>query len=40
VTLEIPGLKAVMQMMIRFKIRAADRSPLSQEVWHTIHKVP
>ena len=40
VTLEIPGLKPVMQMMIRFKIRAADQSAISQEVWHTIHKVP
>ena len=40
VTLEIPGLKPVMQMMIRFKIRAADKTAISQEVWHTIHKVP
>jgi hypothetical protein len=40
VTLEIPGLKPVMQMMIRFKIRSADNVPISQEIWHTIHKVP
>jgi len=40
VTLEIPGLKPVMQMMIRFKIRSADGAPISQEIWHTIHKVP
>jgi hypothetical protein len=40
VTLEIPGLKPVQQMMIRFKIKAADQTPISQEVWHTIHRVP
>jgi len=40
VTLEMPGLKPVMQQMIRFKIRSADGAPISQEIWHTIHKVP
>jgi hypothetical protein len=40
VTLEIPGLKPVMQMLIRFRIRGADGAPLSQELWHTIHRVP
>ena len=40
VTLEIPGLKPVMQMLIRFKIKAADGTPINQEIWHTIHKVP
>jgi hypothetical protein len=39
-TLEIPGLQPVMQMLIRFKIKAADGVPISQEIWHTIHKVP
>ena len=40
VTLEIPGLKPVMQMLIRYKLRAADGTPINQEIWHTIHKVP
>ena len=40
VTLEIPGLKPVMQQMIRFKIKSADGAPISQEIWHTINRVP
>jgi hypothetical protein len=40
VSLEIPGLKPVHQMLIRFRIKAADGTPLSQEIWHTIHTVP
>jgi len=40
VTLEIPGLKPVMQMLIRYKLRAVDGAPVQQEIWHTIHKVP
>jgi hypothetical protein len=40
VTLEIPGLQPVMQMKIKFRIRAADGAPISQEIWHTINRVP
>jgi hypothetical protein len=40
VTLEIPGLKPVMQMLIRFRIKAADGAAVSQEIWHTINQVP
>ena len=40
VTLEIPALKPVMQMLIRFRIKSADGAPISQEIWHTINKVP
>jgi len=40
VTLEMPGLAPVMQMLIRFRIKAADGSPVSQEIWHTINRVP
>lgn len=40
VTLSIPGLQPVMQMLIRCRLKAADGAPVNQEVWHTIHKVP
>ena len=40
VFLEMPDLKPVMQMLIRFRIKAADGTPISQEIWHTINKVP
>lgn len=40
VTLVIPGLRPVMQMLVRFKFRAADGGPISEEIWHTIHRVP
>jgi hypothetical protein len=40
VTLAIPGLQPVQQMLIKFRIKAADGTPLSQEIWHTIHKIP
>jgi hypothetical protein len=40
VTLEIPGLKPVMQMLIRYKLRSADGLPVQQEIWHTINKIP
>ncbi|HVE38733.1 MAG TPA: DUF6797 domain-containing protein [Planctomycetota bacterium] len=40
VTLEIPGLQPVMQMKIKFRMRAADGAPISQEIWHTINRVP
>ena len=40
VTFEIPDLKPVMQMKIKYNISAADGSPLKQEVYNTIHRVP
>ena len=40
VTLEIPGLQPVMQMLIRCRMKAADGAPIQQELWHTIHKIP
>ncbi|HLY11928.1 MAG TPA: DUF6797 domain-containing protein, partial [Planctomycetota bacterium] len=40
VTLSIPGLQPVMQMLIKGRIKAADGTPLSPEVWNTIHTVP
>lgn len=40
VTLSIPGLQPVMQMLIRCRMKAADGAPINQELWHTIHKIP
>jgi len=40
VTLAIPGLKPVMQMLIKGRIRAADGTSMSPEVMNTIHTVP
>jgi len=40
VTLEIPGLKPVMQMGIKARVRSADGAPVSLDVFLTIHKVP
>jgi hypothetical protein len=40
VTLEIPGMRPVMQMLVRVRIKAADGSAVSQDVYHTIHRVP
>jgi hypothetical protein len=40
VTLEIPGLKPVMQMGIKIRARAADKAAVSLEVYATIHQVP
>jgi len=40
VTLSIPGLKPVMQMLLRCRMKAADGAPLSQEILQTIHTVP
>jgi glucose/arabinose dehydrogenase len=40
VTLEIPGLQPVMQMSIKLRLRAADGGTISQEITHTIHRVP
>ena len=40
VTLEIPGLKPVMQMGVKVRVRSADAAPVSLDVYLTIHKVP
>ncbi len=40
VTLEIPGLKPVMQMLVRARIRGADGTPIPLELVHTINRVP
>ena len=40
VTLEIPGLKPVMQMGIKVRVRSADAAPVSLDVYLTINKVP
>src|SRR5207248_1384106 len=40
VSLEIPGIRPVMQMLVRFRLRAADGSAIAQEICLTIHRVP
>ena len=40
VTLEIPTLRPVMQMMIQYNLKAADGTKLSQELYATINRVP
>ena len=40
VLLEIPGIKPVDQMTIKFNLKAADGSTVSQEIFNTIHQVP
>jgi hypothetical protein len=40
VTLEVPGLKPVMQMHLKFRVKAADGTPLPLEVYSTINRVP
>ncbi|MBI4662870.1 MAG: hypothetical protein HY735_29010 [Verrucomicrobia bacterium] len=40
VFLETPPLQPVMQMHIVWNIRAADGTPLRQEIFNTIHRVP
>ena len=40
VLLEIPGLKPVNQMKVKFSIKAADGTAINQELFNTIHKVP
>jgi len=39
VTLEIPEIRPVMQMRIQMKLKAADASPVSTEIHHTIHRL-
>ncbi len=40
VTLEVPDLRPAMQMMVRARVRAADGSPVSIDLYHTIHRLP
>ncbi len=40
VTLEIPGIKPVMQMRVRFNLVSAAGAPVSGEIHATINKVP
>ena len=40
VTLVIPDIKPVMQMVIKYKIQTADGTPLSGAIGNTINKVP
>ena len=40
VFLELPQLKPVMQMKIRFRLKAADGAPVEQEIYSTINRVP
>jgi hypothetical protein len=40
VSLELPGVRPVMQMMIRVKLKAADGAPVKFDVYNTINKVP
>jgi hypothetical protein len=37
--LEIPGLRPVDQMRVKFKISAADGTPISHEIYNTIHRI-
>jgi hypothetical protein len=40
VTLEIPDLKPAMQVLVRVRVKAADGSPVSADLYHTIHRIP
>ena len=40
VSLKFDKLQPVHQLMIKYKIRGADGSPISQELDYTIHKIP
>jgi glucose/arabinose dehydrogenase len=40
ITLEIADLKPVMQQSIKFNLKAADGTPIAQEIQHTIHAIP
>jgi len=39
-SLEIPTIRPVMQLLLRIRIKGADGSAVNQDVWSTIHKVP
>ena len=40
VFLEIPEIKPVMQMRVRFRLKAADGAPVEHEIYNTINRVP
>ena len=40
VFVEIPDLKPVMQMKIKFALNAADGAPVNWEIYNTINIVP
>jgi hypothetical protein len=40
VTLEIKDLKPVMQMLVKFTIKAKDGTEIEQQVMNSIHEVP
>jgi len=40
VTLEIKDLKPVMQMLVKFAIKAKDGTEIDQQVMNSIHEVP
>jgi hypothetical protein len=40
VTIEIADFKPVMQQSVKFNLKAADGTPIAQEVMHTIHQIP
>jgi hypothetical protein len=40
VTLHVPGLRPVMQMVIDMRLQAADGTQISTQVANTIHEVP
>ncbi len=40
VSLEIPEIRPVMQLAIKVRVLAADESPVSLEIYGTIHRVP
>jgi len=39
-TIEIADLKPVMQQSLKFNLKAADGTPIAQEIQHTIHALP
>ena len=39
VLLQIPGIQPVNQMKIKMSLKAADGTPINQEIYNTIHKV-
>ncbi|HAM70082.1 MAG TPA: hypothetical protein DCM86_00370 [Verrucomicrobiales bacterium] len=39
-TVQVEDLKPVMQQTLKFNLKAADGTPVAQEVMHTIHEIP
>ncbi len=39
-TVQISDLKPVMQQTLKFNLKAADGTPISQEIMHTVHELP